>query len=172
MFKGHRPGKPVNASAIGFSDSLWGFTQRCWDGDMNSRPKVTEVVQRLADAAAGWHGLMPPGSQTEDVVYFTEDPAPDSTQHGMFWIPVDPWYCLSNDDAGGTFGPPRAILEGSVDPPEPTSRPSGSLVQPLNHSPPGATEIIAESKRRSSQRLINRIDQVYSSMIQYLSILH
>ena len=60
MVQGLRPAKPENASAIGFSDSLWGFTQRCWDGDMNKRPKVTEVVAHLKEAAINWDGLMPP----------------------------------------------------------------------------------------------------------------
>jgi hypothetical protein len=70
---GGRPTKPKNASAIGLSDSLWIFIQRCWDGDMNARPKVTEVVAHLEEATANWDGLMPPGVLTE-----TEDVAEDS----------------------------------------------------------------------------------------------
>ena len=57
---GERPDKPVGASDIGFSDSLWSFTQRCWDRKVGSRPKVGEIVTRLGEAAANWDGLMPP----------------------------------------------------------------------------------------------------------------
>jgi len=54
-----RPSKPENASAIGFSDSLWTFTERCWDA-RELRPDVKEVVIRLGEAAAEWDGLVPP----------------------------------------------------------------------------------------------------------------
>ena len=60
VVEGVRPHKPENASAIGFSDSLWRFTQRCWDGEMELRPKVAEVVTELGRAAAGWVGIMLP----------------------------------------------------------------------------------------------------------------
>src|SRR5258708_7088197 len=40
---GKRPDKPENASVLGFSDSLWNFTQRCW-GKMGLRPDIREVV--------------------------------------------------------------------------------------------------------------------------------
>ena len=59
---GKRPGKPENASAIGFSDPLWDFTRRCWDGEMELRPKVGEVVTHLTAAAASRNQLMPPHS--------------------------------------------------------------------------------------------------------------
>ncbi|KAF9789222.1 kinase-like domain-containing protein [Thelephora terrestris] len=57
---GDRPEKPANAPAIGFSDSLWTFAQRCWDGDRTLRPKVAEVVTRLAEAAANWNTFESP----------------------------------------------------------------------------------------------------------------
>jgi serine/threonine protein kinase len=75
---GKRPEKPVNASALGFSDSLWDFAQRCWDGDMKLRPKVWEVATCLENTAANWSGLMAPGVQAE---YVVEDPMSDSMQH-------------------------------------------------------------------------------------------
>ena len=65
--KGLRPVKPENAPAIGFSDSFWGFVQRCWDSDMKLRPKVAEVVKCLGKEAADWDGLMPPHAPAEDV---------------------------------------------------------------------------------------------------------
>ena len=57
---GVRPAKPWNAPALGFSDSLWAFTQRCWSGDVESRPGAEEVVTCLGEAVASWDGLMPP----------------------------------------------------------------------------------------------------------------
>jgi len=62
-----RPTKPDNASTIGFSDSLWAFAQRCWNGKTELRPKAGEVVAHLGEAAAGWDGLMPPSDQVERV---------------------------------------------------------------------------------------------------------
>ncbi|KAF9789243.1 kinase-like domain-containing protein [Thelephora terrestris] len=62
---GHRLEKPANAPAIGFSDSLWAFSQLCWGLDRDLRPKVAEVVARLGEAAASWHGPMPPCGKTE-----------------------------------------------------------------------------------------------------------
>lgn len=68
VLRGKRPDKPENATAIGFSDSLWRFTQRCWHRDVKSRPVVGEVVSHLKEAAANWDGLMPPHVQeNEDV---------------------------------------------------------------------------------------------------------
>ena len=44
VVQGLRPAKPGNALAIRFSDPLWGFVQRCWDGNVKLRPKVAESV--------------------------------------------------------------------------------------------------------------------------------
>ena len=66
VVSGVRPPKPENASAIGFSDSLWGFTQRCWNGRPQSRPKAAEVVAELERAVADWVGVMP---SSEDVAW-------------------------------------------------------------------------------------------------------
>ena len=73
---GERPGKPQNA--IGFSDPLWDFVQRCWDGDMKLRPKVAEVVTHLEEAVAGWVGLMPHCPQVENVASKFEEPVSHS----------------------------------------------------------------------------------------------
>ena len=67
VVQGLRPTKPGNASSVGFSDLLWSFTQRCWDGDVKLRPKAAEVVTHLEKAAVNWKGLMPPCVQTENV---------------------------------------------------------------------------------------------------------
>lgn len=67
VFDGMRPPKPENASAIGLSDPLWNFVQRCWDGKMELRPKVAEAVTHLERATAAWDGVMPPHVQVKDV---------------------------------------------------------------------------------------------------------
>jgi len=69
VLRGTRPVKPENASAIGFSDSLWAFSKNCWDGTIELRPKVGEIVTNLREAAASWDRLMPPRSQVRDVAY-------------------------------------------------------------------------------------------------------
>jgi len=74
VLQGERPEKPEKASAIGFSDSLWVFTQRCWDGEIALRPKAGEVVTHLDGAVASWHGLMPPCPQTGDPASDLDDP--------------------------------------------------------------------------------------------------
>ena len=73
ILRGDRPPKPENASTIGFSDSLWDFTQHCWSGKIESRPKVGEVVTRLGEAAAQWDGLMPPCPPAENVVSYSRE---------------------------------------------------------------------------------------------------
>jgi len=87
---GVRPTKPENASAIGFSDLLWGFIQRCWDGDLKLRPKVGEVVTQLERAAADWDGVMP--SEAENVISASEElMSSGSMIHREFetFIPLD-----------------------------------------------------------------------------------
>jgi len=94
---GERPAKPENASAIGFSDSLWDFTERCWNGDIESRPKVGEVVTHLREAAAQWDGLMPPTFLTW---------SPDSSDElGELEIELPPRYYQSSNGADKFFAP-------------------------------------------------------------------
>ena len=69
MVQGKRPSKPGNASGLGFSDSMWDFVERCWDGNLELRPKVTEVVSQLGRAAAAWNGVMAPQVPIENVVF-------------------------------------------------------------------------------------------------------
>jgi len=80
-----RPDQPENASVIGFSDSLWGFTRRCWDGQAESRPDVGEVVSHLGEAAIRWNGLMPPCAKVENVASSSVEMS-DSTKYGEFKI--------------------------------------------------------------------------------------
>ena len=103
VYQGLRPNKPENASAIGFSNSLWGLTQCCWDGKMNSRPKVSEVVAHLRKEASSWHGLMPPHTPAENIACVSEAPTSDLTISCTLKIRSPAPYCFSNDDAGRMF---------------------------------------------------------------------
>jgi len=80
VFRGKRPDKPENSAVIGFSDSLWDFTERCWDGERDLRPKVGEVVARLKEAADSWGKDMPPHAEQ----------MADSKKQGEFTILVAP----------------------------------------------------------------------------------
>ena len=82
VLRGKRPDKPGNASAIGFSDSLWNFTERCWDGKMESRPAAGDVVSHLVEAAANWKWPMPPCVQANVVVPGSD--ASDSIRYSAF----------------------------------------------------------------------------------------
>lgn len=82
VLQGRRPEKPKDALAIGFSNSLWGFIQRCWDGDMKLRPKVGEVAMHLGEAAAKWGRLMPPHGQPGDVAPDLGEEWSGSMRHG------------------------------------------------------------------------------------------
>ena len=86
VIEGLRPAKPENAAAIGFSDSLWEFAQRCWDGNMRLRPKVTEVVAHLEEAAANWHGAMAPCVRVGNLTSDAEEPMSDTMAHRKFEI--------------------------------------------------------------------------------------
>jgi len=83
VVQGLRPGKPKNASSIGFSDLLWDFIQRCWDGDRTQRPKVVEVVTHLGKAVKNWDGFMPPCVAVEDAPSDPEGPSSDSSDSMM-----------------------------------------------------------------------------------------
>ena len=86
VVEGLRPAKPENATSIGFSDLLWGFIERCWDGNINLRPKVAEVATHLGEAAANWKGLMPPCIQAEIVTPGFKEQTSDSAPHREFEI--------------------------------------------------------------------------------------
>ena len=84
VVSGVRPPKPEDAPVIGFSDTLWSFVQHCWDGKMELRPNVAEVVLELERAAADWDGVMPPCTQVECVVPASPEPMSDSMAHSEF----------------------------------------------------------------------------------------
>ena len=65
VVQGMRPDKPENASAIGLSDLVWDLVHRCWNCDMELRPKAAEVRTYLGKATADWGRLMPPCVRVE-----------------------------------------------------------------------------------------------------------
>jgi hypothetical protein len=87
---GKRPDKPANAAAIGFSDPLWDFVQCCWDGDVNMRPNVGEVVAYLGEAVANWDGLMQPCVSVGNVTPKSKEPMPDSMEPSEFEVLTPP----------------------------------------------------------------------------------
>jgi len=125
VVEGSRPDKPENASSIGFSDLLWGFVQRCWDGNKTRRPKVAEVITHLGEAATNWNGLMPPCVVVEDVPSDSEELSSDSSDsmmHREFEILTLPWCFPSSNGTGGIFecseSPIEAPQEEQDEPPD------------------------------------------------------
>jgi len=88
VVQGVRPSKPEDASATWFSDPLWGFLERCWDGNTELRPKVVEVVIHLGRAAAKWKRDVPPSAGAEKVAFSSEELMPVSMEYCKFEILV------------------------------------------------------------------------------------
>jgi hypothetical protein len=137
---GLRPRKPENAAAIGFSDSLWYFVERCWHGNMKPRPKVAEVVSQLDRVARNWNGLMPPGIQVEGSAPASEGPMSDSVEHCEFNISIPSSHCKLNSGAG--IFPPFVASKGPTE----SSATSGSS----SHSSMSSTQYTEPS--RGTQR--------------------
>lgn len=91
IINGLRPDKPNNAPAIGFSDPLWDFTQRCWDANMESRPGVAEVVALLSQATANWNRVMGSYVKVDPwVATDSEEVESDSKKHCEFEVIITP----------------------------------------------------------------------------------
>ena len=123
MLHGERPIRPENASAIGLSDSLWAFTQRCWGGEVESRPKAREVVVQLGEAAAGWDGLMPPFDRVETVASGPEETT--GSEEGDYQI-------FSTPESPGKK--PREVVDGPFEEPQPEKPPDPPLFQLIRES--------------------------------------
>jgi len=130
VIQGKRPAKPGNVLSIGFSDILWGFTQRCWDGDPKLRPKVTEVVMHLEREAANWRGLMPPCSQIENVASNHEEPTSDTLEYCELVILIFSSRYPPSDGTGGPFPPSSNVVSESPAELQTTSGPFDSLSTP------------------------------------------
>jgi len=110
-----RPAKPENASAIGLSDSLWDLTQRCWDGEVELRPKVGEVMAHLGEAAAGWDGLMPPFGQVESVASYPDETSESTKRDYVMFLASEPPDKTSQEVVA--WPPEEPQPEESPDPP-------------------------------------------------------
>ena len=81
VVEGLRPKEPENASAIGFSNSLWDFVQRCWSGNMELRPQVVDLVVHLGRAAREWNRPMPPHIEVEGITSIPRDLSYNCEEH-------------------------------------------------------------------------------------------
>ena len=90
VVEGKRPVKPKNAPDLGLSDLLWDLVQRCWNGKLELRPTITEVVSQLGRAATAWGGVMPPHALVENIVSEIPEPASDPIEHCKLCILIAP----------------------------------------------------------------------------------
>ena len=44
IVQGKRPERPTHPN---FTEKLWSLTQRCWNGNHNVRPRISEVMEIL-----------------------------------------------------------------------------------------------------------------------------
>lgn len=51
---GERPGQPLNASSLGFTDTLWGLLQLCWNESASARPTAVQLLNYLRPASLTW----------------------------------------------------------------------------------------------------------------------
>jgi len=135
VLNGMRPDKPGNASAIGFSDMLWDFTEQCWHGRIKSRPEVGEVVRHLEEAVVNWNGLMPPCVQAEVVASGSEETS-DTKEHCESDILIFPLYYVLSNGTDGRFRSPQdptsGVSIGSQTASWSSSLPSGPPTQSTN----------------------------------------
>lgn len=145
VLDGMRPCKPENASSIGFSDSLWEFTQRCWGGEIELRPGAEWLVKHLGEAAANWDKPMPPCVRVEDVISYHEETS-DRCKSGTSTLY---WYCPPSNGTGRRFG----SATGSEANPglfAPQSTPSTQSTEPPTEDPRKVvTEPCAELQPKS-----------------------
>jgi len=54
ILRGARPGKPPNALSLGFTDTLWGLLQLCWNESAAARPTAQQLLDYLHPASRTW----------------------------------------------------------------------------------------------------------------------
>ena len=54
VLRGGRPGKPLNASSLGFTDELWGLLLSCWNESASARPTAQQLLNYLRPASLTW----------------------------------------------------------------------------------------------------------------------
>jgi len=61
VVRGERPGKPLGAESLGFSDALWELLQSCWSDSSSARPTTQRLLDSLSHASRTWvpHSVYP-----------------------------------------------------------------------------------------------------------------
>ena len=54
VLRGERPGKPLNALSLGFTDMLWGLLQSCWEESAAVRPTARQLLDHLNMVSDTW----------------------------------------------------------------------------------------------------------------------
>jgi serine/threonine protein kinase len=54
ILRGERPDKPLNASDLGFTDTLWELLQSCWSQPASARPTARRVYDCLRSESDDW----------------------------------------------------------------------------------------------------------------------
>ena len=54
VLRGERPGKPLNALSLGFTDVLWGLLQSCWEESAAVRPTARQLLDHLNMVSDTW----------------------------------------------------------------------------------------------------------------------
>jgi len=54
ILRGARPGKPENALSLGFTDTLWGLLESCWNESAMVRPTARRLLDYLRPASSTW----------------------------------------------------------------------------------------------------------------------
>lgn len=62
IIEGRKPGKPAEATELGFTHGLWWTVDSCWLRERDMRPNVGLVLSRLTDAAWAWDMRRPPAN--------------------------------------------------------------------------------------------------------------
>ncbi|KAF9651759.1 kinase-like protein [Thelephora ganbajun] len=54
VLRGERPGKPLDAESLGFSDTLWELVQSYWSESSSARPTPQRLLDYLSDPSLTW----------------------------------------------------------------------------------------------------------------------
>jgi len=54
IVRGERPGKPLDAGSLGFSNALWELVQSCWRELSSARPTTRLLLDYLSHASLTW----------------------------------------------------------------------------------------------------------------------
>ena len=64
ILRGERPGKPLNDSSLGFTDTLWRLLQSCWSESVSARPTARQLLDFLRQASLTWVPPLKPSPAT------------------------------------------------------------------------------------------------------------